>query len=295
MNNAGDATNKGGGDPPTPKLLHPVHPRDRWPRIVPPCSSVRRVAVIDTETEGLDPLRHGLIELAVAIVAVDDAGDIIAIENLFSGLRDPGRPLSREVVAVTGITDEKLVGKTIDPLGVVGALDDVSAILSYNAGFDRPVLEQFARGVSSHRWGCVLKDIDYRGLGFEPGSQGWVLAQAGYYNPHRHRALHDVQSLITLLDHRVATGESLMAKVLQAIERPAWRFEAKAAPYRFKDDLKDWRYSWSQRHRLWQKHVRAEDLRYEYGRYRKIIGQRPKVVPLPPEERYRADWNWRPA
>lgn len=288
-------TSGGASDAHTPKILHPVHGRDRWPRQAPLDRSVRRVAIIDTEAEGLDPLRHGLLEIAVAIVAVDDAGDIVAVERVITGLRDPGRPLSRDIQVVTGLADADLAGKGIDPHSVIDRLSGVSAILAFNAAFDRAIVEQFAPGLSHHRWGCAMKDIDWRALGFEPGSQSYILAQAGYYNPRRHRALDDVQSLITVLAHVADDGESVMAKLMQAIERPAWRFEAKLAPYRFKDDLKDWRYSWSGKHRCWHKHVRAADFRYEYARYRKTIGQRPVVVPLPPEERYRADWNWKPA
>ncbi len=283
------------GEPSATILLNPVHGRDRWPRYAPSGLQMRRVAVIDTEAEGLDPLRHGLLEIAVAIVAVDDAGDIVAIERVITGMRDPGRPLSRDIQVVTGLADTDLAGKDINPHSVVDKLSGVSAIVAFNAAFDRAVLEQFAPGLSHHRWGCAMKDIDWRALGFEPGSQGYILAQAGYYNPRRHRALDDVQSLITILAHVADDGESVMAKLMQAIERPAWRFEAKLAPYRFKDDLKDWRYSWSGKHRCWHKHVRPADFRYEYARYRKTLGQRPVVVPLPPQERYRGEWNWKPA
>ncbi len=282
-------------DPQAPKILRHVHGRDHWPRHAPSGLPVRRVAIIDTEAEGLDPLRHGLLEIAVAIVFIDDAGDIVAIERVITSLRDPGRPLSRDIQIVTGLTDADVAGKSIDPQSIVDKLSDVSAVVAFNSGFDRAMVEQFAPDLAHHRWGCAMKDIDWRHLGVEPGSQGYVLSQLGYYNPRRHRALDDVQSLITILAHVADDGESIMAKLMQAIERPAWRFEAKLAPYRFKDDLKDWRYSWSGKHRCWHRHVRAADFRYEYARYRDTIGQRPAVVPLPPEERYRADWTWRPA
>ena len=293
--NVTDVAPSGENNAYAPRVLQPVLPRDHWPRHAPPGMPMRRVAIIDTECEGLDPLRHRLLELAVAIVAIDEANDIVAIEGVYSRLRDPGRPLSREIKAITGLTDEMLAGQSADPDFVTGTLADVSALVSFNAAYDRAMLEQFAPQLSHHRWGCAMRDIDYRQLGLDPGQQGWVLSQLGYHNPRKHRALDDVQSLVSILAHVHEDGESLMAKLMRKVDRPAWRFEAKQAPYRFKDDLRDWRYSWSGRHKLWHKHVRADEFRYEYARYRKIIGKRPAVVPLPPEERYRAEWNWRPA
>jgi len=59
-----------------------------------------RLAVLDTETTGLDPGQgHGLVE--VACVMLDDG----EIGETWSTLVNPGRPIPPDAAAVHGITD----------------------------------------------------------------------------------------------------------------------------------------------------------------------------------------------
>lgn len=277
------------------RILRPVEGRDHWPRQAPAALPIKRVAVLDTETTGIDPLRHTVIELCIAMCCVDAAGRIVAIEQVASVFNDPGVPLTPEVAALTGITNEMIAGEGFNHEQVIAHLLTADYVVSYNAAFDRAHLEQLLPDLPALPWACAMNDIPYRELGFEPGPQGYLLAQCGRYNPNVHRAIADVQSLVNLLAHEHSDGETLMAKLLRAADEPAWRLEATDAPYRFKGDLKEWLYAFSGKHKLWHKHVRPSDFRAEYARYRQLIGQRPSVVPLPASERYRADWTWKPA
>jgi hypothetical protein len=81
------------------------------------------------------------------------------------------------------------------------------------------------------QWGCAMKDVSWRQLGFEPGPQNYLLQQCGYYPPAAHRAEADVLSLCQMLDHVCDDGQSVMAKLLCAMAAPAWRFEATRAQY----------------------------------------------------------------
>lgn len=277
------------------RILQPVHDRDHWPRVIQDGQSVTRLAVIDLETTGLDPRRHKAIEFSMVMLALDESGHIAAIEGGGSGLVDPGYPITPEIEALTGITSAMVAGKRINEPRAMAFLQRADYLCSFNAGFDRPHLERLLPAIPQLPWCCAMKDIDWRAIGFEPGPQAWLLAQAGYFNSAIHRAESDVQSLCTLLDHTLNDGETVMAKLLRTAREPAWRFEAKHAPFRFKEDLKEWRYSYSSRHKLWHKHVRRSDFRFEYARYRKHLGQRPAVVPLQACDRYRTEWDWRPA
>ena len=283
--------------PSTRKILRPARARGDWPRTAPEEEGVRRIAVVDTETTGLAVERHQIIELCAAIVQVNDAARIVAVESVRSGLVDPGRPLSAEIVELTGLTDQDLAGRSIDEDQVAEMLASCDGVVAFNAAFDRPHLEKLIGRHVPVPWGCVMVDVPWRKAGFEPGPQGYVLMQAGYYMPNAHRAKDDVLALIQLLDHVCDDGETVMAKTLAAMDAPAWRFEAQGAPYGYKDDLRDQRYrwAWGRLHDLWHKHVRAEAYQSELDWYVSIIGKEPVIVPLPASERYRFHTTWTPA
>ncbi|GAB5351926.1 3'-5' exonuclease [Qipengyuania sp. 483] len=279
------------------RILRPVSNRDDWPRTAPEGEDVRRIAVIDTETSGLAVERHQIIELCMAIVLVNDAGRIAAVESVRSGLIDPGHPLTAEIADLTGLTDQDLAGRSIDEDQVAEMLASCDGVIAYNAGFDRPFVEKMIDRHVAVPWGCAMADVQWRKVGFEPGPQGYVLMQAGYYMPRAHRAKDDVLALVELLDHVCKDGETVMTKTLAAMEAPAWRFEAKGAPYGYKDDLREQRYrwAWGRLHNLWAKHVRAEAYQAELDWYVRTIGQQPAIIPLPASERYRFHTIWTPA
>lgn len=209
----------------------------------------------------------------------------------------PGHALSAEISALTGLTDADLTGRSIDGDDVAEMLEYCDGVIAYNAAFDRPFVEKLIGRHVAVPWGCAMADVPWRQLGFEPGPQGYAVMQAGYYMPAAHRAKDDVLALVELLDHACADGETVMAKMLAAIEAPAWRFEAQGAPYGYKDDLREQRYrwAWGRLHDLWHKHVRAEAYQDEFDWYVSTIGKEPVIVPLPASERYRCHRSWTPA
>lgn len=279
------------------RILHPVRGRNDWPRIAPEGEAMRRIAVVDTETTGLAVEHHQIIELCMAVVLVNDAGRIAAVEVIRSGLVDPGHPLTAQIAELTGLTDQDLAGRSIDEEQVAEMLASCDGVVAYNAAFDRPFVEKMIDRHLPVPWGCAMADMPWRKLGFESGPQGYLLNQAGYYMPSAHRAKDDVLALIQLLDHVCADGETVMAKTLGAMDAPAWRFEAQGAPYGYKDDLRDqhYRWAWGRLHDLWHKHVREEAYHAELDWYVSTIEKDPVIVPLPASERYRFHTTWTPA
>ena len=278
------------------RILRAVRDRDDWPRRAREGEMLRRICVLDTETNGLNLSKHQIIELCAAIVDVSDTGRIVAVRSVMTGLVDPGHALPPEIVELTGLTDAVLAGESICPQQLAELLEYCDGVIAFNSQFDRPFIEkQIGRHVPVP-WGCAMADVPWRQLGFEPGPQGYLLAQAGHYMTNAHRAKDDVLALIQLLDHVCKDGQSVIAKVLTAMDAPAWRFEASTAAYGFKDDLRDRRYRFAgeRTHKLWHKQVRPAEFRDEYRWYRQTIGKRPVVVPLPASERYRANEAWVP-
>lgn len=278
------------------RILQAVRDRNDWARRGREGGEYRRICVLDTETNGLNLSRHQIIELCGAVVAVDEAGRVVAVECVMTGLVDPGQPLSKEISELTGLYDADVAGRSICREQLAALLEHCGGAVAFNSQFDRPFIEKHIGRHVPVPWGCTMADVPWRQLGFEPGPQGYLLAQAGRYMPNAHRAKDDVLALVELLDHVCKDGESVMAKVLAAMDAPAWRFEASTAAYGFRDDLRDRRYRFAKErtHKLWHKHVRPMEFREEYRWYKKTIGKRPVVVPMPASERYRANETWAP-
>ena len=278
------------------RILQAVRDRDDWPRRARKGEEYRRICVLDTETNGLHLSKHQIIELCAAIVLVNGAGRISAVQSVMTGLVDPLRPLSHEIVELTGLTDAVLAGESVCPEQLAELLEYCDGVIAFNSQFDRPFIEKHVGRHVAVPWGCAMADVPWRKCGFEPGPQGFLLNQAGYFMPNAHRAKDDVLALIQLLDHVCEDGESVMRKALAAMDAPAWRFEASSAAYGFGDELWDQRYRFAKErtHKLWHKHVRPSEFRAEYRWYKETIGKRPVVVSLPASERYRANEAWVP-
>ena len=278
------------------RILLPVRTREEWPKEAAADRPLRRIAIIDTETTGLDWTRHKVIEVAAAAVLVDETGRIVAIPSLGTGLNDPGHPLPPEIVALTGLTDPMVADREIDREELGAFLKSCEAVLAFNSAFDRPFVEALLPDLPAMPWGCVMAEVPWRELGFEPGPQNYLAMQAGRYAAEAHRAKDDVLSLIELLDHVCADGASIMSKVLTAIDAPAWRFEATRASYHQRDLLRDRRYRWrSEGHSgVWHKHIRGDEYKAEWDWHVTVTGHEPSVIPLPATERYRHDRSWKP-
>ena len=180
------------------RVLHRVrHPSD-LPVTDHPVEPIRTVALIDTETTGLDTATDAVIEIAYLVVKVDALGQLVRAVRQGSGFIDPGRPIPERVTQLTGITDADVRGCRIDPAfgeEVLGACD---VLLAHNAAFDAPFVERLMPGLAGKAWACSASDYDWLANGWDGRKQGHLLMQAGWFND-AHRAAADVTSLLHLL------------------------------------------------------------------------------------------------
>lgn len=279
------------------RILTPVRDRDDWMKASGGDEPLRRITVLDTEATGLDWRRHQIIEIAAARVLVDPSGRIAGIEKTGSGVNDPGHPLPPEIVEITGLTDEMVRGKGIDREQLAAWIAVSEGVVAFNSAFDRPFVDALLPDLAPMPWGCAMADVPWRKLGFEPGPQGYLLMQAGKFAPRAHRAMDDVFALVDLLDHVCVDGETVMAKVLAAMDAKAWRIEATGAPFQKRDLLRERRYRFRRDWRgggVWHKHVRDAELEAELAWYAQTIGMEPSLVELPATARYRDDCTWTP-
>ncbi|WP_341021999.1 3'-5' exonuclease [Brevundimonas diminuta] len=225
------------------RVVRRLKPRPAVPP--PPGAAVRYGLVVDVETTGLDPRKDEIIELAMTPFSYGLNGAIFAVGESFSQLRQPSAPITPEITAITGITNDMVAGQVIDPNAVAHFAAPASLVIAHNAAFDRRFLERFSDVFTTKPWGCSLTEIDWAAEGYE-GTKLAYLAQAAGFFYDRHRALHDCLATIELLAAPLprtrATG---LFRLLETARLPTWRIWAENSPFDLKDVLKARGYRWN--------------------------------------------------
>lgn len=174
----------------------------------PPAVADTEVAILDTETTGLERDAR-VTEVAVVIVALP-SGRIV---RRSAQLVDPGCPIPATVTRLTGITDAMVAGRPqIADLWprIVAAVGD-RPVVAHNARFDRERLEHEVDRVAAElppwRWWCSAA-IARREM---PGRKSYALPQLaatlGLSAGKAHRALGDCITAAALLT-RIARGRA---------------------------------------------------------------------------------------
>lgn len=206
--------------------------------------------VVDVETEGLDPARDVIIELAMRRFRFDAAGRIVAVGATRVWREDPGRPLDPAITRLTGLTDADLAGQTIDEAAATTMLRTAHVVVAHNAGFDCPRVEARLPGGAGRPWACSLAEVDWDGIGFEGRRLGHLLMQAGWFHDG-HRAEADILALLHLLAHRCPDGTTILGQLIARAEVPTVRVEARGAAFALKDALKARGYRWHVAESYW--------------------------------------------
>ncbi len=211
--------------------------------------------IVDVETTGLDHKKDEIIELGMVAFSYGETGGVRDVIGVFNELRQPAKPLSPEIVKLTGITDELVAGKSIDRDAVADFIAGASIVIAHNARFDRPFCESFVEQFSTKAWACSFSEIDWPALGFEGAKLGYLLNQLGWF--HRgHRAVEDCHALLEILDAPLADrsradrsgtdrSENALRLLLDAAGRDRYRIWAERSPFDFKDILKARGYRWN--------------------------------------------------
>ncbi len=225
------------------RVIRRLKPR---PRIIPPPGTPLRLGlVVDVETTGLDPHRDEIIELAMTPFNYGLDGTVFSVGDSFQGLRQPSEPIAPEITAITGITNEMVVGQIIDPAVVATFAAPASLVIAHNAAFDRRFLERFSDVFSTKPWACSFSQIDWTAEGFE-GSKLAYLAQAVGFFYERHRAMNDCLATIELLAMRLPqSGVTGLNQLLDSARTVTWRIWAENSPFDLKDVLKARGYRWN--------------------------------------------------
>lgn len=225
-------------------------------REVPEGATVERAAIVDVETTGFSPARDAVIEVAVVpFDYVRETGEIIRAHEPFTALNDPGRPIPREIVDLTGITDDDVRGKRIDRERLHGAVEPARLLIAHNAGFDRPFLERLAPVFAGKPWACSISDVNWAAEGRNANKLEYLAMASGFFY-EAHRAGDDCLAVLTILAELLPrSGRPAMAELLDNARGATLRFEATGAPFETKDILKARGYRWNPQARVWWKDV----------------------------------------
>ncbi len=110
------------GAHPDYRVLRRLDTSREWPALAGP--TVRRAAIVDTETTGTDHSVDKVIELAVVVFEYCAAsGAVGRVLGTYDGLEDPGMPIPASSTAIHGITDAMVAGQRIDDGSVASLLD----------------------------------------------------------------------------------------------------------------------------------------------------------------------------
>jgi DNA polymerase III subunit epsilon len=213
---------------------------------------MRRVLLLDTETQGLSPEKHMVIEVAVMLYDLERA---CALQSYASLIRATG---GNEAQRVNKIPAD-LLPVAPEARDVWTAVEDMrklaDCVAAHNAEFDRKFVEAAGAKVSGP-WCCTKTDFewpnDLRGDSLVQLALGLGLGVA-----IAHRAMADVDTMARVLTRVHELGHSLPALFRRAA-RPKKRFVAMVS-YESKDLAKQHGFLWSAEKREWWRMMPPDD------------------------------------
>lgn len=221
--------------------------------------TLRRGLYLDVETTGLEPTDK-IIELALVAFEFDEAGNIYRVLDEFDEFEDPGRPISREITDLTGITEHDVRGKRIAEDRVSSLVAPADLIIAHNASFDRPYVEARLPMFESKPWACSVLDIEWRRHGFSGRNLEYLAMKRGFVF-EGHRAINDCLAGVELLAMPLPEerGPPALAGLLANSARSSVRLWAEGSPFDSKDRLKSKAYRWNAVAKTWWRDLPAEE------------------------------------
>lgn len=179
---------------------------------------VLKVIFLDTETTGLNPAADKLISLGMVKCSYNyDRDLLLSVDELFQEFEDPGFPLPKNIIELTGLHDEDLHLKGIPVHGFWDFIEGAQMVVAHNAEFDRSFLEHFFFGdkrLLNIPWACSLKEPNWSVKLKENHllSLPKLLAYVGY-KYRAHDSLEDALALMWLMHLKPSVFSNLLTAV----------------------------------------------------------------------------------
>lgn len=213
------------------------------------------IAIIDTETTGLDPRTDKLLEVGAVLFSLK-YGSVI---HCASVLVDNGLPadFSRDSEKVHGIPMDMLsAGESVDKADrmVRWIASGADAFVAHHADFDREWL--FEETAASKPWICTCNDITWPNAGDSRKLVDIALAN-GVGVVDAHRALTDCLTIARVLTRLHKDGVDLAALLAPGL-RPKSTYISLAG-FDEKDLVKANGFRWAPNERVWWRKMADED------------------------------------
>lgn len=236
-----------------------------------------RIAIIlDSETTGLS--MHGGDEVVqLSMLKATYANDRLTgiSSEIFDQLREPSISIPPAATAIHGLTDDICKGRMIDPTEIDNYVAPASIVISFNAAFDRPMVEKHWPEVFTRKpWACAMTEIDWKGEGFEGTKLSHLLTCIGAFYD-KHNALWDCRAVAALLRRKLPSGADPMSQLLANARRSTMRCWAEGASFDKKEGLRMRGYRWNNgddgRLRAWYRDVCEDSHAAEIAYLRDVI------------------------
>jgi DNA polymerase-3 subunit epsilon len=242
------------------RIIRPLMERNTYCEDVRPDKLIR-VAILDTETTGLDQAKDRIIELGIVIVEIcPKTGVAYRIVETFNELEDPEFAIPEESVRVHGITDAMVKGLRIDDAQVDALLSRVDLVVAHNARFDRIFAERRFPGFAGKPWACSFLQVPWNGEGIGSAKLEFLAYHFGFHFAG-HRASNDCRALLEVLQNPLpASGQLGMLKLLENAQANEINLSALSSPFESKDALKARGYRWNADKKVWATTVQPDKL-----------------------------------
>jgi DNA polymerase-3 subunit epsilon len=235
------------------RVICPLEIRSQFCDAQPP-EKLITVAILDTETTGINPTKDKIIELGMVLVEVcPQTGQAYRVSRVFNELEYPGMPIPAESTRVHHITDEMVAGKRIDDAEVASLIANVSLVIAHNASFDRVFVEDRFPIFSTKAWACSFREIPWSEEAISSGKLEFLAYNCGFHFTG-HRASTDCHALLEVLQRPLPTSGTLaMLSLLQNARLAEIKVSALGSPFDSKDALKERSYRWNPDKKVWAK------------------------------------------
>ncbi|WP_229807762.1 3'-5' exonuclease [Asticcacaulis endophyticus] len=240
--------------------------------------------IVDTETTGLSFRTHEVIEFGGVAFSFTDEGEMGDVLEVYGGLQEPTTPISDEITQLTGITNDMVIGQSLDIWAIERLIRSADLVIAHNAAFDRPFCELISPVFGDVPWACSNAEIGWSARGFEGSKLGYLVGQSGFFH-EGHRAVDDCFALLEVLMAPVTDeGASAFTELYQASLQSRAKIWALYSPFETKDILKARGYRWSDgtdgQPKSWWMEVAETDLDAELMFLRSDIYQRADIEPV---------------
>lgn len=209
-------------------------------------AETRTALFVDVETTGVDTVHDAIIQLcAVPFRYVPSDGRIVEVEEGLVYLEDPGRPIPAAITALTGITDQEVVGKRINDGRLEGLLRGASLVVAHNADFDRRFIERRLPAFRRKPWACSYREVPWAEEGFGSAKLEWLLFKHCGECFEGHRADEDCYAGIHVLATELPSGRLPFTLLLESCRKRTARIWAVGSAYETRGILKARGYRWS--------------------------------------------------